>query len=155
MGQAFRFLRDIYAARGSVAREDTTLDLELDVQDRAGRTTSHAFRLPVNSDRLGVYQAFVDEEARLRPALVKKKLDHVFTLRKGRRDQRLEVSNQETSGNVSIAGAEMKGPLPKTDVKKIEVTDLPSASRAPGGAATTTASRATRTATTTRAAAAS
>ncbi|HEU4754393.1 MAG TPA: hypothetical protein VFU47_14895, partial [Armatimonadota bacterium] len=121
--QAFGFIRSIYAARESVARQEGTLDFELTARDDAGRATTHELRIRFTNEPLGVFQQFVDESAHAPQAEVKGKLDRAFTFKAGDRAQRLLLSNEGTLGNVSLAGVELKGPLPETTVKRIESSD--------------------------------
>lgn len=123
MAQAFDFVRNIYAAQKSVAREDSTLDFELQVQDDQGRTTTRALRIGVSQEPLGLYQEFLDQTVQAEGSQIRKKFDGSFTFKPGARGQRFEISNTGTSGNVSLAALELTGPLPETTVKRVGVTD--------------------------------
>jgi hypothetical protein len=119
--QSFRFLKAIYAAKS--APEESSLDFDLTVQDAQGFRTSRAVRLPVLTQPLGMYQEYVDQSVTPAETLVRKTLARPFTLKPGLADQRFVLTNEATSGNVSLAGIELKGPLPAENVKKIAVTD--------------------------------
>lgn len=121
--QAFQFIRNIYAAQKSVAKEDSALDFELEVQDDQGRATTRALRIAVSQEALGLYQEFLDQTLQAEGSQIRKKLDGTFTFKPGARGQRLELTNTGTSGNVSLAALEVTGPLPETTVKRIAVTD--------------------------------
>jgi hypothetical protein len=121
--QAFGFMKDIYREQQSVAGEDNTLDFELTVEDGSGRRTGKSFRVRTTNEPLGVFQDFLDQSAASEQPQAKKKLEGAFTFKPGASEQRFQISNEETSGNVSLAALELKGPLPEGPVKRIEVTD--------------------------------
>ncbi len=120
--QAFALIRNIYQAEETVAKEPGNLDLELLVEDDAGRRASHAFRLPFTNQVLGIYQEWLDQSVEAKAEQVRKKLDRAFTFRPKTTGQKFELTNEETDGNVSLAAIELKGPLPGAAVKRIDVT---------------------------------
>jgi hypothetical protein len=121
--QAFAFIKDIYAAQESVARQEGTLDFELAVADGAGREATQMVRLRFSNQALGVYQEFLDQSAQAEQPQVSKNLNGQFTFKPKSPGQRFEITNEGTRGNVSLAAVELKGPQPETTVKRIEVTD--------------------------------
>lgn len=118
--QAWGFLRGIYQERETIAREPGNLDLELLVEDGEGLRASRAFRIPYTVSALGAYQEWVDQTTESPEPQVRKKLGRVFTFRPGTPGQQLELSNEETTGNVSLVAVELKGPLPAADVRRID-----------------------------------
>jgi hypothetical protein len=109
--QAFGFLKSVYAARETVAREPGNIDLELQVEDASGNRAAQAFRIPFTNEGLSVYQEWLDQSQASTTAQVRKKLDTPFTFKPKVRGQRFELTNEETTGNVSLAAIELKGPL--------------------------------------------
>lgn len=120
--QAFGLLKSVYGQAETLAREPGNLDLELVVEDEAGRRASHPVRLPFTHEDLGAYQEWVDQSQASETPQVRHTLRSPLTFRPDSPGQRLELSNEATTGNVSFAGLELKGPLPETTVQKIEPT---------------------------------
>jgi hypothetical protein len=123
MAQAFTFVKDIYQAQAASAATDSTLDFELSVEDSAGRVVSKAVRVQVSGEPLGLFQEYLDETVDGPQPQVTKKLDGTFTFKPGLNGQRFEMSNEATSGNVSLVALELKGPLPEETVQRIGVAD--------------------------------
>lgn len=121
--QAFGFVRNIYAAQESVAREGGSLDFELTVADDLGNKTVRPVRVRLTTEAPGIYQEYLDQNAESPQPEVRKKLDRTFTFKPAAPGQVLELDNSGTIGNVSLAGIELKGPLPQTTVKRINVSD--------------------------------
>lgn len=122
LGQAFGLLKNVYLAQETVAKEPGNLDLELLVEDEAGKRASYAFRIPYTNQSLGLYQEWLDQSAEVKTEQVRKTLGRTFTLRPKTPGQKFELTNEETAGNVSLAAIELKGPLPAATVKRIDVT---------------------------------
>lgn len=121
--QAFGFIRNIYASQESVAREGGALDFELTVADERGNKTVRPVRVRLTTEPAGLFQAYLDQNVESATPEVRKKLDRSFTLQPSAAEQMLVLDNSGTNGNVSLAGVELKGPLPQTTVKRINVTD--------------------------------
>jgi hypothetical protein len=124
--QAFGFLRDIYRHQSQQSaaahREETTLDFELVARDERGRETRRAVRLPVAGGQLGLRQQYLDQS--LEEGEAKARLTGEFQLKAGDPgSQRFEISNEATTGNVSLAAIELTGPLPALTSRRIGIED--------------------------------
>src|SRR5262249_10849031 len=122
--ESYRFLQDIYRSQQSGASESYDLDLELTVTDpQTGLATKQDLRITVAGDPHGVYQELLDETRDTPDGRVEQKLASTFHLRPGDAGQLFRISNATTIGNVSIAGVEIRGPLPSDAKRLIAVTD--------------------------------
>jgi hypothetical protein len=120
---AFRFLQGVYRAEAQLASEEQDARFELTVRDEQGRTTLKSFTIRLLTGKLGLYQQYVDQSVQGEGAILRQKLGDKFTLKSADREQRVEVSNRGTVGNVSVQAVELRGPLPETTVRLIPVTD--------------------------------
>lgn len=120
--QAFSLIKSVYQAADVVAKESGFLDLELIVEDAAGRKAVRPVRIPFANEALGSYQEWLDQSGASDTPQVRKKLNGAFTFRPHTPGQAFELTNEGTAGNVSLAAIELKGPLPKDAVKRIDVT---------------------------------
>jgi len=121
--QAYGFVRNIYAAQQSVAGEGGSLDFELTVADERGTRSVRPVRVRLTTETAGLYQEYLDQSAETGQPEARKQLNRTFTFQPRTPGQLLELDNSDTHGNVSLAGIELKGPLPQTAVKRINVTD--------------------------------
>ena len=121
--QAYGFVRNIYAAQESVAGEGGSLDFELTVADDRGSKAIRPVRVRLTTEKAGLYQEYLDQNADAGQPEVRKQLNRAFIFQPKLPGQLLELDNSGTRGNVSLAGIELKGPLPQTTVKRINVSD--------------------------------
>lgn len=120
---AFRFLQNIYRNHQQLTLLPQTLRFELIVQDSQGLTTRKNFSLWVTHNSLGLYQEFINQQRSGSNGLARQKLNRRFTFKAKTPGQQFQISNEDTSGNVSIAGIEIKGPLPEETTKFLSVKD--------------------------------
>ncbi|MCS6858878.1 MAG: hypothetical protein NZT92_01000 [Abditibacteriales bacterium] len=111
---AFRFIQDVYRQQEKLALQPQELRFELTVKDADGLQTTQPFTMQVTNDRCGLYQEFLDQTKTSENVAVKHKLKRVFTFKANDDGQQFQISNEATSGNVSIAGIELSGPVTKT-----------------------------------------
>lgn len=120
---AFRFIQNVYRNRQRLTSLSQTLRFELIVQDSQGLTTRKNFSLQITNSPLGLYQEFINQKQLGSNGLVKQKLSRLFTFKAKTPGQQFQISNEDTNGNVSIAGIEIKGPLPEETTKFLSVKD--------------------------------
>ncbi len=120
---AFRFIQDVYRQQEKLALQPQELRFELMVKDEDGLKTTQNFTIQVTNNRYGLYQEFIDQTKQSDGVTVKHTLNRPFTLKANDEGQQFQVFNDHTSGNVSIAGIELKGPLPSETTKMIPVND--------------------------------
>jgi hypothetical protein len=111
---AFRFIQDVYRQREKLALQPQELQFELMVKDEDGLQTTQNFTMQVTNDRYGLYQEFLDQTQQSDGVTVKHKLSRLFTFKANDDGQQFQIFNDNTSGNVSIAGIELSGPATKT-----------------------------------------
>src|SRR5262249_22049869 len=99
------------------------LRFQLTARDGHGRSTTEDIVIPVTSDPHSLYQELIDESLQGPSPTLKRALKQEFTLRANDAGQQFRISNVSTNGNVSIAGVEVRGPLPSDSVKAIPASD--------------------------------
>jgi hypothetical protein len=107
MQSAFRFIQDVYRAQDKLALQPQELRFELTVKDDDGLATKQNFTVQVTNNRYGLYQEFVNQTQQVDGVAVKHKLNRVFSFKANDNGQQFQISNDHTSGNVSIAGIEI------------------------------------------------
>ncbi len=121
--RAFQMLRNVTREEARLALQPRELHFELKVEDPSGLGTTRDFMIPVSSGACGLTQEFIDENVKQGPRLARRKLAREFTFKAGDANQRFQVLNTGSHGNVSIAGIELTGPLPSKSVRTITVKD--------------------------------
>jgi hypothetical protein len=121
--ESFRFLQSVTRAERKAGGEVGDLQFEVEAKDAAGLATTALVTVPVARGRLRLYQELIDQSAPSEETAARKKLEGSFLFRAGDRSQEFRLANAQTHGNVSLAGIELRGPLPESTVTKIDVTD--------------------------------
>lgn len=123
MQQAFRFLQSVYREAKNLTPDFYDLQFELTVEDEQGLKTTRTLALTVLNTPYALTQEFVDETQAEKSGIGRHKLAAAFTFKRADDGQCVRVSNAGTYGVVSVVGIELRGPLPKETVKRINVTD--------------------------------
>ncbi len=119
---AFQFLQNVAKSESQLALQPQTLRFTLTVTGDDGLVTKRDFSIPVINDACGLYQEYINENVSEK-ASARKKLGAVFNFKAGDETQRFMLGNAGTTGNVSLAGIEIKGPLPGGELKFIDMKD--------------------------------
>ena len=121
---AFQLLTGIDDERESLSRQSCVLKFELEVHDPVAQvTTTQGFSLSVLTDGHRLFQQYLDQSRETPEPKVELKLSGTFQFKTDDDSQTLQVSNDNTDGNVSIAAIHLTGPLPKQDLHVFNVTD--------------------------------
>jgi hypothetical protein len=122
--RAFGFLKSVYQKANAIRDEGFDLTFELTVSDETGLSTKRDFTISVSNGELGLRQTWIDQSTPEDPGKTgRKTLPGYFTLRAGDERQRLRISNEDSHGNVSAAGVEIRGPIPAETVQTITAKD--------------------------------
>lgn len=120
---AFRMIRNVHRNEAALSNQPRELAFELTVEDPEGRRSRQDFRIPVTSGACGLTQEYFDQGVKDAGKLVRKTLARPFTFKARNAEQRFQILNAGTHGNVSIAGIELAGPLPAKTARTIKVND--------------------------------
>jgi hypothetical protein len=120
--KSFGFLQGVYRSKAGIAGQSHDLAFEVTVTGADGQSTTRGLVVRVTNDPRSLYQELVDETVVSEEKLLKKTLAQPFTFRPGDADQNVLVSNENTSGNVSVAAIELKGPLPATETQTLPIS---------------------------------
>jgi hypothetical protein len=131
--QAFQFLQTVYREGRNLTPDFYDLQFELTVEDEQGMKTTRTIALTVLNTPYALTQEFVDETQADKDGIGRHTLSRIFTFKRqggtgdagrGTDDgQCVRISNAGTYGVVSVVGIELRGPLPKETVKRINATD--------------------------------
>lgn len=122
IGNAFKFIQNVSKAEQQIAVQPQTLRFTLSVAGSDGLSTRKEFSIPVINDACGLYQEFINQNVTGKEN-ARKKLNSTFTFKAGDDAGCFLLSNTATNGNVSLAGLEIKGPLPGGETKTIGMKD--------------------------------
>jgi hypothetical protein len=127
MQRAFALLQSVYRAEGKLA-ETIPQDLRfaLTVKGETGLSVTQGVTLRVSADGHALSQEFIDQSQDAATDKEKKTtrwLYDTFAFVPADAGQRVVITNENTHGNVSVAGVTLRGPLPATTERFIKVDD--------------------------------
>ena len=107
--QAYKLIRGVYGAKQEILSTDFDLAFALEVEDPVtGLKSQSTITLPISGEFHGLYQELIDESAHSPDRVARRTLAQNFQFKKGDAGQRFRLSNVNTTGNVSLAGIELR-----------------------------------------------
>lgn len=122
LGSSFNFIQNIAKSESQLTLQPQTLRFNLTVTGDDGLSTRRDFSIPVINDTCGLYQEYLNQNVTGKEN-ARKKLNGPFTFKTGDETQRFMLNNTGTNGTVSLAGIELKGPLPGGETISIGMKD--------------------------------
>jgi len=120
---AFRLIRNVARDEAQLSLPPRELRFELKVEDPASLSSTGDIMIPVSHGPCGLYQEFINQHATQGGLLARHALAREFSFKAGDGNQRVQILNGGSHGNVSVAGIELAGPLPARTVRTIRVND--------------------------------
>lgn len=120
LADSFKLLQSLYDAGRDGTRGDSRLDFDLVVQGEGGDSTTRNFQIDLRDTDLGLTRELIDQDSTASLGAPRRVLGGPFHFKSGASRQSVLISNRDSLGAVSVAGIEIVGPKPWSEVKSID-----------------------------------